>query len=159
MIRRPPRSTQSRSSAASDVYKRQQQHDLIVRTSTKKCCRRIILQEDVVVPARSEVNVPCKVVFSSPLKCQGTSWSTRPSPIKSGVYVARSLTPEDRYDIPVRVMNVQQSPCVIKARTEVGELEVVEVVSDFGGTSSGSCLLYTSPSPRDGLLSRMPSSA
>ena len=31
-----------------------------------------------------------------------------------------------------------------------------------GGTSSGNpkhCLLYTSPSPRDGLLSRMPSSA
>src|SRR5680860_247815 len=28
MIRRPPRSTQSRSSAASDVYKRQQQHVL-----------------------------------------------------------------------------------------------------------------------------------
>ena len=25
--------------------------------------------------------------------------------------------------------------------------------------SQGSCLLYTSPSPRDGLLSRMPSSA
>ena len=28
---------------------------------------------------------------------------------------------------------------------------------NFGGTNS--CLLYTSPSPRDGLLSRMPSSA
>ena len=27
------------------------------------------------------------------------------------------------------------------------------------GKQSGSCLLYTSPSPRDGLLSRMPSSA
>ena len=26
-------------------------------------------------------------------------------------------------------------------------------------TSGGTCLLYTSPSPRDGLLSRMPSSA
>ena len=26
-------------------------------------------------------------------------------------------------------------------------------------TDKGSCLLYTSPSPRDGLLSRMPSSA
>ena len=25
--------------------------------------------------------------------------------------------------------------------------------------NTGSCLLYTSPSPRDGLLSRMPSSA
>ena len=35
---------------------------------------------------------------------------------------------------------------------------------EFGGirsriTSNNSCLLYTSPSPRDGLLSRMPSSA
>ena len=30
---------------------------------------------------------------------------------------------------------------------------------DISGTASGVCLLYTSPSPRDGLLSRMPSSA
>eukprot|EP01016_Furgasonia_blochmanni_P026088 TRINITY_DN27828_c0_g1_i1.p1 TRINITY_DN27828_c0_g1~~TRINITY_DN27828_c0_g1_i1.p1 ORF type:complete len:130 (-),score=28.16 TRINITY_DN27828_c0_g1_i1:15-404(-) len=30
---------------------------------------------------------------------------------------------------------------------------------DEGKQSSGACLLYTSPSPRDGLLSRMPSSA
>ena len=29
---------------------------------------------------------------------------------------------------------------------------------EFGGPDGG-CLLYTSPSPRDGLLSRMPSSA
>src|SRR5665809_33673 len=29
MIRRPPRSTQSRSSAASDVYKRQQVHEVV----------------------------------------------------------------------------------------------------------------------------------
>ena len=38
----------------------------------------------------------------------------------------------------------------------------VEVGPDDDGTilyTSGTCLLYTSPSPRDGLLSRMPSSA
>ena len=29
----------------------------------------------------------------------------------------------------------------------------------IGGTQTSNCLLYTSPSPRDGLLSRMPSSA
>ena len=29
----------------------------------------------------------------------------------------------------------------------------------FGAADLSSCLLYTSPSPRDGLLSRMPSSA
>ena len=32
-------------------------------------------------------------------------------------------------------------------------------VLDFGSNKSSACLLYTSPSPRDGLLSRMPSSA
>ena len=30
---------------------------------------------------------------------------------------------------------------------------------DFSKTTDNICLLYTSPSPRDGLLSRMPSSA
>ena len=33
------------------------------------------------------------------------------------------------------------------------------VMSMFGGLPDNACLLYTSPSPRDGLLSRMPSSA
>ena len=32
-------------------------------------------------------------------------------------------------------------------------------VAQRGTSSTSSCLLYTSPSPRDGLLSRMPSSA
>ena len=35
--------------------------------------------------------------------------------------------------------------------------EAVKAMIDGGSMSS--CLLYTSPSPRDGLLSRMPSSA
>ena len=34
--------------------------------------------------------------------------------------------------------------------------EFIEVINEL---SAGCCLLYTSPSPRDGLLSRMPSSA
>ena len=37
-----------------------------------------------------------------------------------------------------------------------GQLTMVEVPASYLQTS---CLLYTSPSPRDGLLSRMPSSA
>ena len=37
--------------------------------------------------------------------------------------------------------------------------EVVEVGSGVDGKLKKGCLLYTSPSPRDGLLSRMPSSA
>ena len=39
----------------------------------------------------------------------------------------------------------------------VGGIGTVHVST--GGTARYTCLLYTSPSPRDGLLSRMPSSA
>src|SRR5665647_461861 len=35
----------------------------------------------------------------------------------------------------------------------------VEFLKEYYPIMKGSCLLYTSPSPRDGLLSRMPSSA
>ena len=35
--------------------------------------------------------------------------------------------------------------------------QAAQGIADLGGL--GTCLLYTSPSPRDGLLSRMPSSA
>ena len=38
------------------------------------------------------------------------------------------------------------------------EIETPEKIGEFE-TESYFCLLYTSPSPRDGLLSRMPSSA
>ena len=41
---------------------------------------------------------------------------------------------------------------------QVGSRMIVNEKGDFSGSVSG-CLLYTSPSPRDGLLSRMPSSA
>ena len=37
----------------------------------------------------------------------------------------------------------------------VGQDQFFKIIQSAGGT----CLLYTSPSPRDGLLSRMPSSA
>ena len=37
--------------------------------------------------------------------------------------------------------------------------ESFEKISEIMGDDFKSCLLYTSPSPRDGLLSRMPSSA
>ena len=51
-------------------------------------------------------------------------------------------------------------PARVKGPTD----HVVIVGAGYAGLSAalrlaGACLLYTSPSPRDGLLSRMPSSA
>ena len=41
----------------------------------------------------------------------------------------------------------------------VGTYNLLEAAREYWNTLAITCLLYTSPSPRDGLLSRMPSSA
>ena len=48
------------------------------------------------------------------------------------------------------------NPASLGNATDFGDLQQVKYSV---ATSSNNCLLYTSPSPRDGLLSRMPSSA
>ena len=54
-------------------------------------------------------------------------------------------------------MIIQQK---MNAYTSGGQnLTGIKTTDRFRGDWSGTCLLYTSPSPRDGLLSRMPSSA
>ena len=65
------------------------------------------------------------------------------------------------YDSPIRhvlVRHEQGAGHMAEGYAQAtGELGVVIATSGPGATNL--CLLYTSPSPRDGLLSRMPSSA
>ena len=54
----------------------------------------------------------------------------------------------------------QQGTAVVEARDLVaGYLPGVNILNGCSLVAYPGCLLYTSPSPRDGLLSRMPSSA
>ena len=46
-----------------------------------------------------------------------------------------------------------------KLTKPIDPAELRKILNKILGKTSSSCLLYTSPSPRDGLLSRMPSSA
>ena len=62
------------------------------------------------------------------------------------------LTPQTAQDRDAEVHKARQS------RAEMAK-QVSGVNWDAIGTFREACLLYTSPSPRDGLLSRMPSSA
>ena len=49
---------------------------------------------------------------------------------------------------------------VLKVKKEIAKPKVInKVVNKLSYVIDKDCLLYTSPSPRDGLLSRMPSSA
>ena len=77
------------------------------------------------------------------------------------------LNEEDRMDEPdVVELDVVPTPVVESSRTRVlVAAAVVSVVAVIGalfaldGDNTELCLLYTSPSPRDATLSRMPSSA
>ena len=46
-----------------------------------------------------------------------------------------------------------------KTRSQNYWVSNIDQVEEINNTPVKTCLLYTSPSPRDGLLSRMPSSA
>ena len=50
------------------------------------------------------------------------------------------------------------APIEVLSQTRLDQLKLIDKNS-FILLTARSCLLYTSPSPRDGLLSRMPSSA
>jgi transposase InsO family protein len=97
--------------------------------------RRVVLQEDVVVPARSQVDVPTKVIYSDfrhPTTDEEGTWSTTPSEVESGVQVARTLVPLRSFNVPVRVMNVLEHPVKMKKDEVVSNLEVVKVQGENG---------------------------
>ena len=78
--------------------------------------------------------------------------------IKIGKLQSSGEAPSSWIDIPTPVENsTKLTPtkgAKKEAKIEGGENEAVKYAAN-----TYTCLLYTSPSPRDGLLSRMPSSA
>jgi len=103
------------------------------RCDKNKWCRRVVLQEDVVVPARSEINLPTQVQFRRfPISTEKGHWGTEPSQIKAGLHVSRTLIPSETFtDIPIRVMNVMKESVTLKSGTAVANLQPFEVVDEF----------------------------
>ena len=67
----------------------------------------------------------------------------------------------DVIPVTVRVIEVQQSSAelIVGSQGKVQPSMTANLSAAVAGPVAWICLLYTSPSPRDGLLSRMPSSA
>ena len=102
--------------------------------TTLTCCR-VILGDSVDIPPMSET-VACGKVLDRPINMM---WgvvepdSVSPTKFLDGLLVGRTLVNLSAEEVPVHLLNLTDQP--------------------------KRCLLYTSPSPRDATLSRMPSSA
>ena len=191
MIRRPPRSTQGVSSAASDVYKRQDRESALGVSSTNldgvgdECrpdnpenSRHVYFVENSGVHTTVHIHlhihthntrvhiiehktnngwlqlnasfIEKKCIFSVTHLVTHTQHTQF---LKSSTYGGR------RPDSPpcaqsCRGSRVLQTQCSPNSMPESTCGQVYR-----GPCTAYICLLYTSPSPRDGLLSRMPSSA
>jgi transposase InsO family protein/predicted aspartyl protease len=106
-------------------------HQLRVKTGDGKWCRRVTLQENVNIPARSEIDLPTKVICRTWKEAEAdTQWGTEPTTVKKGVHVSRTLIPNDRLcDIPIRVVNVTTEPIQLSAGSTVANLQPVTVMA------------------------------
>ena len=139
MIRRPPRSTQSRSSAASDVYKRQFQYG-----GGKELYDRLW----------KEMGRDIKGFMLQPVGPEALGWFPKKIKNMADFRKYKFRTPPG---IPgqtykdIGIASVAMGGGDILPALQAGTIDAAEWCCP--------CLLYTSPSPRDVEESRMPSSA
>ena len=166
MIRRPPRSTQSRSSAASDVYKRQDVYLAVDVSETAfqtftlgrlQTCTQLfglyVCPRNNVVDKRTSQEC-LMALFTGKMSqvravCQWT---------KSNRNMAVQLN-GTAFMVYIAPPNVEQAVVKCPGQAERQRLSGSSIIDLTPGCEMYSCLLYTSPSPRDLSTSRMPSSA
>ena len=139
------------------VFKHKQE---ILRDRPDKTRVEVSAQSQLVEAFRSHVKVrDFEVIVDQPANMESTDRGPRPSEY---VLAALAACHEVTYRLYADAMDIELDSVAVN----------VTGVSDAKGFFSldeetpagfseiyGTCLLYTSPSPRDGLLSRMPSSA
>ena len=76
--------------------------------------------------------------------------------IVKGVYGTKKTKFTKAHFFPLNFISIDYS---VSKTGRLGYIKEVKPLKLYKSLHSNICLLYTSPSPRDGLLSRMPSSA
>jgi hypothetical protein len=100
-----------------------QHYPVHYRSATGNWCGRVVLQEDVVVPARTEVELSIKVIFRGRFDvAPDVQWGTETSPPTPGVHVVRTLMSGNiLVNLPIRAVDVSPTahPSRITVRAEV----------------------------------------
>eukprot|EP00831_Metopus_contortus_P036209 TRINITY_DN28698_c0_g1_i2.p1 TRINITY_DN28698_c0_g1~~TRINITY_DN28698_c0_g1_i2.p1 ORF type:complete len:159 (-),score=24.95 TRINITY_DN28698_c0_g1_i2:62-538(-) len=140
MIRRPPRSTQGVSSAASDVYKRQEKKG-------KWYCKGCL-------------NSPCGNDLGDFSRTEEGQYLLQYSPSATMNSIFRLPVPITAKHLFVLQTSRLLSPQQTKLKNNLdSRVYRISIINSSVHRHYQTCLLYTSPSPRDLSTSRMPSSA
>ena len=106
---------------------RQQEHRLVAKRKSTLGCRRVVVDEDTVVPANSQMNIPARMVFDRlPTSVDDEDWATETSQVK-GCQVARVLLPRRINDLPVRVLNTTEVPVQLCRNTIITDAVPLKV--------------------------------
>ena len=181
MIRRPPRSTLSSSSAASDVYKRQHftwagTYVLEAATFLYPDVNFILADADCVPTSLFEVEelvhlaqhlypqAPPHHTNGAVLLVSEPHAELNAGFVCIGRRDGKRLTAQKDWVEAAKLLVASRERFLLTSKTPKDPTEAAMsgllLTPLLGCTALHSlCLLYTSPSPRDGLLSRMPSSA
>ena len=165
MIRRPPRSTLSSSSAASDVYKRQK-----VDTAPSGDMPAGVWNDTYAeVPKGSMPAGDRNDTFAHARTPGVGNANVNDTPMILGVdhmkFNFASPAPGVGHPVgPTMAPGLgqpggPQAPTATDADSSIQDISMSKVNTRALGPQDQDCLLYTSPSPRDATLSRMPSSA
>ena len=162
MIRRPPRSTQGVSSAASDVYKRQRED---LAPEDLDGIRPAGNVGQFPPPPMAGLNPFTPEWFAQIIGAAATAAATAVATANATSSSSRPAPHTPSSDAAPRCLNDRKVPDFWEDRPEYWFRIFDAHLAHFNPTEKRCfdallpCLLYTSPSPRDGLLSRMPSSA
>ena len=164
MIRRPPRSTQSRSSAASDVYKRQVEHVFVHESGDQEIhCTNLELPKDFEKPsAVVEVKGSFEGLDYSILSYKSVR-SLAMDPLMLIQTDKGDYRPSQKVHFRVLAMNYELKPASFETVPEIwiedpskarlAQWKDVALVRGIAQLEMDlpeePCLLYTSPSPRD----------
>ena len=167
MIRRPPRSTQSRSSAASDVYKRQDEIDYVAEFYSDDIDYFDLRTKDELREHLGDIIVD-KVWGLERTFGDTETYKALDQAFGSEILASTLVTNEktdELVQVELKKINTLNrhyltidEPNTLPKRT-IEKMVLPTRRSARSCNINSACLLYTSPSPRDRQKSRMPSSA
>ena len=109
-------------------------------------CRRLVEQESVIIPARSEMDVPTIVIYdtlsATKFDLGNGEWMSEVGELGKGLQASSTLIPHRAKDVPLRVMNRMDTEVRLGKGTAMDELQPVEVLvqptcPDVNGAQGG----------------------